>query len=231
MSGDRHADRGDDAAAYVLGALTEDEAREFAAHQRDCAACREEVAALQHVADSLPAAVPQRSAPAELRGRVLATVASEADLRDASVRDRARPAAPRAPRERWTWRFATAGLALALVAAVAVIAFSGGQSRRVIQAQVSAPRATASLSLDGTRGQLRIEGMPQSPAGHVYEVWVQRGRNVHATDALFNVTSAGRASVGIPVSLAGARAVMVTAEPRGGSTRPTSAPVIVAKLG
>jgi hypothetical protein len=60
---------------------------------------------------------------------------------------------------------------------------------------------------------------------------VQRGHNVHATDALFNVTSAGRASVGVPVSLAGARAVMVTAEPRGGSLRPTSAPVIVATLG
>jgi anti-sigma-K factor RskA len=231
VNGEAHADRRDDAAAYVLGALAEDEAREFAVHLRECAACREEVGALQHVADSLPSAVPRRSAPAELRGRVLATVASEAELREASVRDRERGTASRAPRERWTWRFATAGLALALVAAVAVIAFSGGQSRRVIQARVSAPGATAALRVDGTRGQLQIEGMPQSPAGHVYEVWVQRGRTVHPTDALFNVTSDGRASVGIPVSLAGARVVMVTAEPRGGSSRPTSPPVIVAKLG
>lgn len=230
MNGGAHPDRRDDAAAYVLGALPEDEAREFGTHLRQCAACREEVAALQHVADSLPSAVPQRSAPAELRGRVLATVTSEAELRNASARGaEARPA--RAPRERWQWRFATAGLALALLAAVAVIAFSGGQSRRVIQARVSAPGATASLRVVGTRGQLQIEGMPQSPAGKVYEVWVQRGRGVHATDALFNVTSAGRASVGVPVSLAGARAVMVTAEPRGGSSRPTSAPVIVATLG
>jgi anti-sigma-K factor RskA len=230
MNDEEHADRRDDAAAFALGALTEDEALVFAAHLRECAACREEVASLQHVADSLPAAVPQRSAPAELRGRVLATVASEAELRNAS----GRPAEVRpghAPRERWQWRFATAALALALVAAVAVIAFSGGQSRRVIQARVSAPGATASLRVVGTRGQLQIEGMPQSPKGKVYELWVQRGHNVHATDALFNVTSAGRASVGVPVSLAGARAVMVTAEPRGGSLRPTSAPVIVATLG
>jgi len=230
MSGGQHSERGDDVAAYVLGALTEDEARDFASHLRECAACREDVAALQHVADSLPSAVPQRSAPKELRGRVLATVASEAELRNAGRRPEAGSRA-RAPRERWQWRFATAGLALALVAAVAVIAFSGGQSRRVIQAHVSAPGASASLRVVGTRGQLQVEGMPQTPAGRVYELWVQRGRHVHATDALFNVTSAGRASVGVPVSLAGVRAVMVTAEPRGGSPEPTSAPVIVATLG
>lgn len=230
MSSDTHEERRDDAAAYVLGALTDSEAHAFAAHLRECAACREEVSALQHVADSLPSAVPQRSAPAELRGRVLATVASEAELRTA--RERPAAAGPRrAPREGWTWRFATAGLALALVAAVAVIAFSGGQSRRVIRAHVSAPGASASLRVDGTRGQLQIEGMPQTSAGHVYELWVQRAHGVRATDALFNVTGAGRASVGIPVSLAGVRTVMVTAEPRGGSTKPTSPPVIVANLG
>ena len=227
---DWHADGGE-VAAYALGALAEDDARAFAEHLRGCAACREELAAVQPVADALPSAVPQRSAPVELRGRVLATVRSEAELRGASTSERPNVArGRRTARAWWPWRLATAGLALALVAAVAVIAFSGGQSRRVIRAQVSAPGARVALKLSGNRGQLQIQGMPQSPPGRVYEVWVQRGGAVHATDALFNVTAAGRASVGVPGSLAGASAVMVTAEPRGGSSQPTRPPVIVARI-
>jgi hypothetical protein len=229
---DWHADGGD-VAAYALGALAEDEARAFAEHLRGCAACRDELAALQPVVDALPSAVPQLSAPGEMRGRVLATVRSEAELRGASTRERPDTGAARrgrAPRARWPWRLATAGLALALVATVAVIAFSGGASSRVVRAQVSAPGAHAALKLKGSRGQLQIQGMPQAPPGRVYEVWVERAGAAHATDALFNVTSAGRASVGIPGSLAGASAVMVTAEPRGGSRQPTRPAVIVARL-
>jgi anti-sigma-K factor RskA len=219
----------DDAAAYVLGSLTEQEAREFAAHLRECAGCREEVAALQPVADALPAAVPQRSAPAELRGRVLATVRSEAELRTAGE---GRPSAGESRVRRAPWRLALAALAGAAAAAVVAVALSGeGARTRVIRAQVSVARAQASLQLTGNRGELRIAGMPQSPPGHIYEVWVQRGGTLRPTDALFTVSSAGTASVGVPGSLSGASAVMVTAEPRGGSSRPTSTPVIVARVG
>jgi hypothetical protein len=172
--------------------------------------------------------------PTELRGRVLATVRSEAELRGASTGERDTASdrrSRRAARPRLPWRLATAGLALALLAAVAVIAFSSGEGQRVVRAQVTKPGAHAVLHLVGARGQLQIEGMPQTPPGRIYEVWVQRGAAVHPTDALFTVTSAGRASVGVPGSLAGASAVMVTAEPRGGSSKPTSPPVIVARLG
>jgi anti-sigma-K factor RskA len=236
MSGDEHRDwhaDGGDAASYVLGALDGDEARAFAEHLRECASCREEVAALQPVADALPSAVSQTSAPTELRGRVLTTVRSEAELRNASGRERAGRGAAgsvRTSRER-PWRLATAGLALALLAALAVLAFSNGSSHRVIRAQTTVPGAHAALHIDGSRGQLQIEGMPQTPPGRIYEIWVERAGRAHPTDALFNVTSAGRASIGVPGSLAGAGAVMVTAEPRGGSSQPTSPPVIVARLG
>jgi hypothetical protein len=62
-------------------------------------------------------------------------------------------------------------------------------------------------------------------------MWVQRG---HAqptpTGTLFSVTSAGSAAVGVPGSLHGVSAVMVTEEPVGGTLVPTSAPVIVARV-
>ena len=72
--------------------------------------------------------------------------------------------------------------------------------------------------------------MPKPVPGKVYEVWLKRSGKPQPTDALFTVSSAGTATVGVPGSLNGVKAVMVTAEPDGGSRVPTSAPVIVATL-
>jgi anti-sigma-K factor RskA len=226
---------GEDAAAYVLGALTEQEAAAFGAHLDGCSRCREEVAALQPVADALPASVVQRSAPPDLRDRVLGTVRAEAELRDASTArgPRTEERGPRRLGARRARGLALGALAAAVLAALAVLALpgGGGSGTKVLSAQVSTSSAHASLHIDGERGRLEITGMPHSPPGRVYEVWVERGGAAHPTDALFDVTSAGRASVGVPVSLHGVSAVMVTAEPRGGSSRPTRPPVIVARLG
>ena len=89
---DRH-DCGGDAAAYVLGALDAGEAEAFRAHMATCIICRDEVAALQRVADALPMAAPQYEAPSGLRRRVLADVRAQA-------RDRPSPQRPRSPRIR-----------------------------------------------------------------------------------------------------------------------------------
>jgi hypothetical protein len=232
-----YAGCGEDAAAYALGALTDLQAAAFATHLRDCARCREELAAFQPVADALPAAVVQRSAPPNLRDRVLGTVRAESELRGASAaRGAAAPSSRRLmgrPASRRARGLALGALAAAVLAALAVIVLSGGggSGTKVVRAQVSPPSASASLRVSGGRGQLEIAGMPQSPPGRVYEVWVERSGAAHPTDALFTVTSAGRASVGVPGSLAGATAVLVTAEPRGGSSRPSRPPVIIATLG
>jgi hypothetical protein len=50
------------------------------------------------------------------------------------------------------------------------------------------------------------------------------------TGTLFGVSSSGTASIGVPGSLNGISAVMVTDEPAGGSPAPTTAPLIVARL-
>ena len=226
--------RPDAAAVYALGAMEEQEAADFSEHLQTCAICREELAGLQPVVDALPAAVAQRSAPRALRGRVLSTVRSEADLQDA-VRARELPTEPgrRSLRDWRPWRLAAAGIAVAAVSAAVALAIAGSGPTvdRGIHAQASVPGAHAVLHLDGSRGVLRIQGMPQAPRGHVYEVWVERAGSAHPTDALFTVSSAGRAAVGVPGSLSGATAVMVTSEPLGGSPKPTSSPVIVARLG
>lgn len=226
---------GEDAAPYVLGALTEEEHARFLEHLRTCASCREEVSSLQAVADALPAAAPRLSAPAPLRDRVLSTVRSEAELRNAGAAGPAsvrRPLLRRRP-ERLPARLIVASVAAtAAVVLLAVMVLGGGSggSTKLYSAQVSAPAAKATLRVSSGRGTLQISHMPQTPPGKVYEVWVKRSGAAQPTDALFTVSADGAASVGVPGSLKGVRAVMVTAEPEGGSRVPTSAPVIVANL-
>src|ERR1700747_286137 len=67
-----------DAAAYVLGAL--DDGGGYRAHLESCAQCRAEVAELQTVVDLLPATVPPAVASRALRGRIMASVRSEAEI-------------------------------------------------------------------------------------------------------------------------------------------------------
>jgi hypothetical protein len=222
----------EDTAAYVLGALSDPEHEAYVEHLAGCAACRDEVAALQRVASALPAAVPQLSSPAGLKGRVMATVNSEASLRDPQ-----RPRDAVGGRGRSLQRLGARQLvgALAAAAAVAAIAIAvagsgGGSGTRIVRAQVTFPRASVSVRLKGGHAELDVAGLPQSPPEHVYEVWIKRAGAAQPTDALFTVSRAGRATVGVPGSIAGVRQIMVTAEPKGGSQAPTSAPIVVASL-
>jgi hypothetical protein len=76
-----------------------------------------------------------------------------------------------------------------------------------------------------------LAGMPQPPPGKIYEIWLSRGAAPQPTDALFGVTRHGRGAVAVPGSLRGVKEVLVTSEPLGGSTHPTSAPLIRVAVG
>ena len=101
----------------------------------------------------------------------------------------------------------------------------------MVRAQVLAHGATASLRVSGGRAELLVDGMPQVPARHTYQVWVQRRGAPQPTDALFSVSRSGGATVAVPGSIAGVKAVLVTAEPLGGSRTPTLPVLIDARLG
>ena len=217
---------GEDAAAYVLGALEHDEHERFSEHLAGCAECRAEVAELQPVVDELPASAPAASAPKEMRARILATVRSEAELLGAAGAGADRPPS-RTPAGRMP-RFAFAGAGLALAALVAVlIAVSLGSSSHSVTTPGSAPvGATASLRQRDGHAELIVERMPPPALGRIYEVWLKRGGGEpKPTNALFGVTNHGSAAVDVP-NLHGVKEVLVTSEPAGGSLHPTSAPVI-----
>ena len=227
-------ERHTDAAAYVLYALEDAEARAFDEHLHDCAVCREEVAQLQSVADALAVGVPRTEAPPALAARIMATVHSEAELLSAAGHDADRVAPARRERRGLVPALATA---LALAAGLLIGAFAintgSSQSTQVIHAAVAIPGggATADLRKVGSHLQLVVEGMPAPPPGHIYEIWLEHGTAApEPTDALFSVTKTGDGSVGVPGDLHGVSDVLVTAEPLGGSLKPTRTPVIVAKV-
>jgi len=218
-----------DMGAYVLGALDTGEAERFRRHAAGCVVCRDELAGLQSVVEVLAMAAPQLAVPRALRRRVLAEVRAA---------PRARPSA-RAARPSWRLRrpparplAGVAAIAACAAIVVGVLAATGGSGRaRLVSARVTYPSASAVVRLRAGRAELILRRMPAAPQGKIYEVWLQRGaRPPSATSALFDVTSAGAATVGIPGNLSGVSQVLVTPERLGGSARPTHAPVVIARL-
>jgi anti-sigma-K factor RskA len=228
VTGGQHEDSERDVGAYVLGVLEPGELENFRGHLTTCAACRDEVAALQSVVDVLPDAAPQLAAPDALRRRVLAEVRATRRA-GAGAAARSRPGLRR-PLPRGVLAGA---LALAVGAAIAVgvlLGRQGSEAGRSLSAHVTYPSASAVLHVQGGRGQLIVRGMPAAPPGKIYEVWLERSAQAPPapTSALFGVTSTGAATVAVPGNLRGVRAVLVTPEPLGGSLSPTHTPVIIA---
>jgi hypothetical protein len=217
-----------EAAAYVLGALG-DEEPDYREHLATCPSCQQEIASLRGVIDVVPGAAPPAVASDDLRERVMAIVRAEAELLKA-----AGPEADLIPARKLRWGprgglLAAAG-ALAAAAVIAILSVSAfAPSVRAIPARVTAasPDARAVLHVAGDRGELVLSGISPPPPGKTYEVWVQRAsREPAPTDALFTVTSRGRASVDVPGNLSGVREVLVSSEPPGGSRRLTG-PVLI----
>ncbi len=222
MTGDH--DRGEDAAAYVLGALEPAEAEAFRRHLESCDACREEVAALQQGANALPMAAPQYPASPRLRRRIMRAVRADRGRGQATFQ------LPRAALLRPRWLGACAAVAAAAVAVVLALSL-GSASTRVIQAQVAGISGDAQLRLSGDHAELVVHHISPPPRGRVYEVWMKRGAQAPVpANVLFGATATGSSYVALPGSMRGVSIVMVTPEPAGGSRAPTHNPVITARL-
>jgi anti-sigma-K factor RskA len=241
-------ERGPDAAAYVLGALDAHEVAPFREHLQDCAICQGEVTQLQKTADALALGVSYKPAPDALRARIMATVHSESELLKAAGHeaDRVRPPAPRWRRGLLPALAAAAALGVGLlIGALAIntgsstqhtlVLHAGTEHAQVLQASVELPghhNASAELRRVGSHLELVVVGMPAPPPGHIYEIWLvpPHSQTPLPTDALFSVTHQGDGSVGVPGSAQNVSEVLVTAEPLGGSLKPTRKPVIVAPI-
>jgi anti-sigma-K factor RskA len=217
----------DDLAAYALGALDLGEAAELEQHLAGCESCCAELEWLRPAVRLLPESVERVEPSPQLRASLMEQVRSEA----------------RTERSRWSLRRPGGGWALrplaglaALVlvaAAIAGYAIGGGGSSSGTHETTAfsghSPGVTAEVVSDGQSGTLHLANLHQLPPDKVLQAWVQRGKKVVSAKALFVPNSDGTATATID-DMQGVEAVMVTAEPRGGSVQPTSAPIAAVSM-
>ena len=185
VTGPDHARFADDAGAFLLGALADEERVAFERHMEACPDCRDEVERLRPAADALPRSVEQVDPPAGAqarrhgrrprrgrrrgrRGRRAAACAS------GCARIAADPAGARR-RDARRWR-SLAGFGVARLA--------GGDDERTIAAKVDdsrLPTASAQLRVEGDGNDgaaLTAEGLPDPGAGRVYQAWIATGDEI-----------------------------------------------------
>jgi anti-sigma-K factor RskA len=223
MSENGHERHRDGLAAYLLGALEPGEAAELERHLAGCEECRTELEWLRPAVQLLPESVERIDAPPELRGRLMEQVRSEAEN-----------AAPPHRVRRWSiggWSLRpVAGLAALVLVVAAVAAYAigsgdsgGGNTTTVVKGH--SPGVVAEVVRDGGSGTLHLANLHQLPSNKVLQAWVERDGRVVSAKTLFVPNQDGTASATID-DMEGVKTVMVTAEPRGGSVQPTSAPIV-----
>jgi Anti-sigma-K factor rskA len=232
---------------YALGALEPGaEYERFSRHLRRCQACRDEVSGLREVATALAFAVAA-DPPATMRARVLAAVGRTRQL-PPEVRSRSRLRTPGFLLPRLVTAVAVAAVVAIAVLAVAQIRTErelsqARQRGQAVAAVLAAPdarilaRSTAvggvtTVVVSAARHQLVVTttDLPLLRAGKVYELWLI---GPHSTQpaGLLPVAAAGRTEPVVATGLVPGDKLAMTVEPAGGTSAPTTAPIVVVPLG
>ena len=244
---------------YALDAVDGAERDLFEHHLRRCRPCGNEVRGLAETATELAmaAALPP---PPRVKERVLAAAAGARQLPpvvDRPGRTSRRAMSPaarqsrRARRPSWTPRLAAAMAVVSLAVAVALGAVglrtqheldSARAQNQAIAAVLAAPDArimtrattdggTATVVVSRVEGKLvfTTRGLPRLPASKVYELWLMGPPEVRRAGLLPAPTS-GRTAPVLASGLAAGDSVGVTVEPAGGTSQPTTSPIVVMSL-
>lgn len=215
-------------APYVLGSLPPEEVSFVRAHILSCDECMAEADSYSDVAASLALSVEPASLSPGFSDRVLDAA------RGSEV------AATEPPRRgRWAFRPLTALVGTAVVLVIGMLSFSLTQTRTQLsdyQDVVSAllhSEGGFDLTGNGAVGRVVpagdgsvfvVAGMRKAPDNHTYQLWlIDGGEPVSA--GIFDV-EAGVALLENEHSLEGFQAAAVTIEPAGGSSEPTTDPIL-----
>jgi Anti-sigma-K factor rskA/Putative zinc-finger len=244
-------------AAYALGEAKDDPAAR--AHLATCPKCQGDLREYRAVAGLLPYAAAEATLPAELRGRVIAAIASAAEQQAVGAPPaHPQPALPRlrqrrpiAPRAMWVAvAFALVSLVLLFwnvslqrqvdqQTAQLVASRQGWQSVIVILNDASLRWYTVSgeqahgriwATPQGEQACLVAEQLPTLAEGQVYQVWLAHGGE-QASGGTFEAHN-GEAWIILRTQepIASYASVIVTIEPDGGSARPTGRRVLTGTL-
>jgi anti-sigma-K factor RskA len=222
----------DDLAAHLLGAQEPGESADLERHVAGCEECRAELRRLEPAIQALSEAVERVEPPPALRARVLAEARSDLEPAEAAAPSGLRRlfgSREGAGRQRAFGLRPIAGFAAVALVAAAVAGYtiggsgSGGETSTIVAGH--APGVMAKVVREGNSGTLHLANVQQLPNDEVLQAWVRRGSRVVSAHSLFAPDLDGRATATIP-NMRGVNTVMVTAEPRGGSAQPTSAPIV-----
>jgi anti-sigma-K factor RskA len=233
---------------YALDALTGLELDQFEHHLHRCPPCENEVRGFRETATRLAQAVAA-SPPPGLRERVLAAASVTRQLAPEvreMPRGRMRPAS-----SPWLPRLAVAVAAAAVAAAVALGVVQSSTQQQLSQAQaenrsvaavLAAPDARLAVhrTTDGglatvvasqSRHALIIStaGLPALSGGKVYELWFVAGQTARRA-GLLPAPTAGRTAPLLASGLQPGDAVALTVEPAGGTSHPTTTPIVAVPL-
>jgi anti-sigma-K factor RskA len=230
--------------AFVLGALPEEERREFEEYLAAHPERQAEIGELGTVAGLLALSPQEQEPPPQLRRKIMDTVEAEA----------ARPSPSRRSWLAWIGEHLSArNLALGAATMLVIGLFSWNmvlqgemqdlQGRiQSLQDQPQEPQmvelggagteqgARAELvTLEGDRAVLVVENMPPVPEGKTYQIWVIEDDDPQPS-GLFKPKQDSVAAV-VEHPLGGGDVIAVTVEPEGGSPKPTSDPMLAAEVG
>jgi anti-sigma-K factor RskA len=226
--------------AYALGALSEQERREVEDYLGEHPELNAEMDDLESTANLL-ALAPQEHEPSPKLRRDL--------LRRISSFPGATSAADPSPSQSGLRRlFGPGGLAAAAALALVAIGMfawnaSLQEENRTLQGELEGQQKSYALQSTGAAQEVRGEvvrlgyervvlvadGLPSPPEGETYQAWIMR-EDVPEPAGLFEPNDTGTAAAPIEGSIEGADAVAVTVEPSGGSSSPTSDPLMTANV-
>lgn len=245
--------------AYAVDALDDDERAAFEEHLASCADCRDEVAELTGAAHSV-GVLTEAEPPPGLRSAVLDGVARVRPLPPPASGGEAaaepgggpgprtgqssgdRPAHPLLRRTS-TWLAAAAAVILLAVGGLVWHPWAGQDRGLTAVEQVrEAGDATTVTSTSGEltaklafsrgldRSAITVTGLPPAPAGRAYELWYIGPQGARAAGFVVPGTDErGTALLAGPID--DATHVGLTVEPAGGSSAPTTTPLVVMALG
>ncbi len=228
--------------AYALDALESDECAQFERHLAHCASCQDEVRGLRETASRLAMATAIQPPPA-MRERVLAAAAQTRQLppegrviplRNVNQTTQRRLARP-------LTMVAVTTMAAAIVVLL-VLQFSTWNQLHATQARgqavaavLSAPDAriqTGGTSVGGTvtavvsashrEAVVTTAGLPALSGNRVYQLWVITQAGARSAGLLPGATTSVLAD-----GVSSGAKLGITVEPAGGTTRPTTTPIIL----
>jgi anti-sigma-K factor RskA len=211
------------AAAYALGALSQEQRAEVNAHLATCKEHALVLGGLRSAVGALTFSAETIRPPQHLKAQIIAAATG------------GRAVAAEAPRRRWTLRWPHIGtrpalglLSLAVVALFAwnlTLQFSGGDNKDAFVRYVGNEQVHAHIYFVENVGVMTVEGLDPLPTTETYQAWSLAG-GVSRSLGVLNVSDDGDGYVLLSSHVTNKQPVFLTIEPSGGSQQPSGATVL-----